>query len=101
MNNLTIKKSGSTTATSLQVPDDYRMDELFCSLKGIKSHVPHSEVQKMMAESGDELSTQNGNRISFRDYANTPTTLKELGIGGEKEYVHTENGLSTGQSGHE
>ena len=78
-------------STPCEVPDDYRMDELFCDINGIGEDVPDVEVHRLMAESDDALSSENGKYIRFADLANSSTTLSQLGINENARYQLTQN----------
>lgn len=78
----------------LNVPDDFRMDELFCELNGIGEEVPDEEVHARMATSDDGLAEENGKCYRFSDYANSNYTLAQLGIGGESK-TYTQSGETT------
>lgn len=67
-------------------PDDYHMDELYCHLNGIGTDVSDDDVHRMMAESNDAITTPNGRFIRFSDYANSYTTLAQLGIDENDDY---------------
>ena len=87
------------TTESYELPDDYRMDELYCKLNNIGDDVPDDEVHHRMAESKDCLTTKNGNFIRFADHANSTTTLSQLGINGNTEYRLEHNYTTDGWNG--
>ena len=82
------------TTTTLELPDDYRMDELYCQLNNIADDVSDAEVHQRMADSGAALTTKGGTFIRFADYANGTTKLTDLGINGDTEYRY-DRGFAT------
>lgn len=82
---------GNGATKSYDLPDDFRMDELFCQINSIPEDVSDDEVHAKMAASNQSLFTKNGGLIRFADHANGTTTLSELGITGDTEYHLTES----------
>lgn len=84
-----------------EVPDDYRMDELFCDINGIGEDVTGEEVHRLMAASDDAIGTNNGKQIRFADHANDTTTLASLGIKSDEKYSlyhHVSDNMFSGGS---
>lgn len=78
-------------STAYEIPDDYHMDEFYCNLNNIGNDVSDEEVHRMMAASGDAITTKNGRFIRFSDYANSSTTLAQLGFDENTEYKLSHN----------
>ena len=82
---LTISKNNKQQ--KFEIPDDYRVDELFADLSGIPTTASQEEIASKMSNTSMGLVCgATGENISFRDYAHTPTTLSELGVTSDKIY---------------
>lgn len=95
---LSIKNSNGEKAI-YDIPQGYTMQDLYCELKNIGEEVSDEEVNRMMANSTETLTSQNGNYIRFCDYASSYTPLEELGLDENTEYhfdssfsIHGPNG---------
>lgn len=82
---LTISKNNKQQ--KFEVPSDYRVDELFADLQGIPATASQDEIARRMSNSSMGLVCgSTGENISFKDYANNPVTLAELGVTSDKIY---------------
>lgn len=82
---LTISKNNKQQ--KFEIPEDYRVDELFADLQGIPETASQDEIARRMSNSSMGLVCgSTGENISFKDYAHTSVTLAELGVTSDKIY---------------
>jgi hypothetical protein len=92
-----VDKEGRTN--TLELPEDFRMDELYCQLNNIADDVPDATVHQRMANSDAALKTKSGAFIRFADYANGTTKLTDLGINSNAEYHYIGDFAKEGENG--
>ena len=82
---LTISKNNKQQ--KFEIPEDYRVDELFADLQGIPATASQEEIARRMSNSSMGLVCgSTGENISFKDYAHNSVTLAELGVTSDKIY---------------
>lgn len=99
--NLTIKRPGEPEPMLYTVPDDFRVDEFFCTYNKIPQETADAVVHERMSKSPDALCTENGNYVRFADHANSITTLMDVGINGNESYTYTSNAVVESPNGGE
>lgn len=99
--NLTIKRPGEPEPMLYTVPDDYRVDEFYCTYNKIPEETSDAVVHERMSKSPDALCTENGNYVRFADHANSTTTLMDVGINGNEAYTYTVNTVIDSPNGGE
>ena len=95
-----IKNNKEITVPYNDIPDDYRLDELYADLYNVEESVSDEELCNQMKNSKSTLlGESSGKTIRFSDYANNTTLLSDLGINSSETFQLNDVGTTNDISG--